>query len=123
MPSFAKRSRAVNNDSASEIVYAFATRPTSQFRGTKSSPMPSTSHDPASPCVPVFTTSASTEPFGSARTICTCGALRCMNRPIPVNVPPVQTPQTIASIRCSICSQISGAVHVSCVFGFVGLES
>jgi len=31
---------------------------------------------------------------------------------MPVNVPPVPTPHTIASIRCSICSQISGAADV-----------
>ena len=71
--------------------------------------------------MPVLTYSASIEPWGSASTIWTAGAVRPKNRDMPVSVPPVPTPHTTASSRCCICSQISGAVVSSCAWGLAWL--
>jgi hypothetical protein len=109
--------------SASVTVKASETSERSQLSGTKSSPMPSTSQEPAVPSLPVFTFSTSTEPLGSASTIFVVGDTFFMKRPMPVSVPPEPTPQTMASIWCSICRQISGAVPVSCASGLAGLAN
>ncbi len=49
------------------------TRERSAIGGMKSSPMPSTTHEPAVPILPVSTYDASTEPAGSASTISVAG--------------------------------------------------
>ena len=56
---------------------------------------------------------ASREPTGSARTIRTPGQWRFRNRPTPVIVPPVPTPQTNAPTRPPHCARISGPVVAS----------
>ena len=55
IPALASSVRTVANASASSMMYAVLTRDRSQIGGTKSSPMPSTSHEPAMPTVPVAT--------------------------------------------------------------------
>jgi hypothetical protein len=47
--------------------------------------------------LPVATSGARIEPAGSASTISVCGETRAKKRERPVSVPPVPTPQTIAS--------------------------
>ncbi len=48
-PSFRRISRAIANDSASGMLYALRHIEKSQISGMKSSPMPSTSQEPARP--------------------------------------------------------------------------
>ena len=97
MSSERKSSRAVARLSWSGIAYAFLTRDRSAIGGMKSSPMPSTTHDPASPIFPVSIYGVSTEPAGSASTISVRGLMRAKKRLSPVSVPPDPTPQTTAS--------------------------
>ena len=116
-------SRAVAKLSASVMVKASRTSDRSQFGGTKSSPMPSTSHEPAAAVSPVATLCARIEPLGSARIMATFGATRSKKRPMPVSVPPEPTPTTTASTSWSICSQISGPVPCSWASGLAGLPN
>ena len=95
----------------------------SRIGGTKSSPIPSTSHEPGFTVRPSFTSGVSTDPSGSAR-MSSMSGLRCRRyRPRPAIVPPEPTPATRASSRPSICCQISGPVVVSCASGLAGLPN
>jgi hypothetical protein len=67
-PSRRSSSRAVPKLSASSIEYAARMPDRSAIAGTKSSPMPSTAHEPASPITPLRVYSARIEPTGSAST-------------------------------------------------------
>ena len=62
----------------SGIEYALRTRDRSAMGGMKSSPIPSTAHEPASPIFPVSTYGASTDPSGSASTISVAGLTRAL---------------------------------------------
>jgi len=76
----------------------------------KSSPIPSTSHEPGSTFLPSLTSGARIEPTGSARIISHFGLRSFRYLPTPLTVPPEPMPATNASILPSICSQISGPV-------------
>ncbi len=89
--------------------------------GTKSSPMPSTAHDPAVPTVPLRTYSARIDPAGSASTKPSLGCTLRKKRVRPVRVPAEPTPTTIASTSWPVWAQISGPVPVSCASGLAGL--
>ena len=93
----------------------------SAMPGTKSSPMPSTAHEPALPTTPLRVYSARIEPTGSASTKPIRGSTLRKKRVRPVIVPAEPTPTTTASSACPICAQISGPVPVSCASGLAGL--
>src|SRR5690606_27158248 len=96
-PSFCSSSRATENDSASGMLYARFVNEKSQIDGMKSSPMPSTSHEPFCVIVPDAMYSARIEPCGSASTSSTWGACFLKYAASPAIVPLDPTPTTTAS--------------------------
>ena len=94
----------------------------SAIAGMKSSPMPSTAHEPALPIVPLRVYSATIEPTGSASTNASAGCTAAeVARQAGQRAAASRRRPTIASTSWPVCCQISGPVLVSCASGFAGL--
>ena len=91
--------------------------PVSRMPGMKPAPMPWILCGPG---LPPLSTGLSA---GSTATILTFGFLLFRNRPQPVMVPPVPTPDTKMSTLPAVSSQISGPVVSKCTFGLAGFSN
>ena len=122
MPSALSSSRAVAKLSSSGIEYACATADRSAIDGTKSSPMPSTAHEPGGPCLPVRDQVAQDRArrIGQHELQCRLHALE-EARQAGQRAARSRRRPTMASRSWPHCCQISGPVEVSCASGLAGL--
>ena len=115
IPSSLARRCAQAKESSSSTVMTSSMSEVSRLSGINPAPIPWIR------CLPGWPPLMTGDVLGSTAIALKSGFLLLRKRAVPVIVPPVPTPATMASICYPESSQISGPVVVSWIAGFAGL--
>ena len=117
MPSVRASRRALAIAASFDTLTTPSNRLGSMLAGMKPAPMPWMMCGPGAP------PERTGLPSGSTANICRSGFFFFSVLAVPVNVPPVPTPQTTASTAPPVSRQISSAVVTSWIAGLAGLSN